>query len=79
MEFKTVLMIGTIAVFAITILRKIAKDEVVNEIVAIAGAILFVSVLAVSFLFVEDRTILWALMFGFWACESESNENNMRG
>lgn len=76
MEFKTVLMIGTIAVFAITILRKIAKDEAIDEIAAIAGKILYVAVLVVSFLFVEDRAILWALMFGFWACESESN---MRG
>lgn len=75
MEFKTLLLINTIAVFVITVLRRIAKDEVVDLIGASAGAFLFILILIISFLF-EDSEILWALIFGFWACESESN---MRG
>ena len=75
MEIKTLLIINTIAVFLITVLRKIAKDEVVDLIGAAAGALLFILILVLSFLF-EDSEIVWALIFGFWACESE---NNMRG
>lgn len=75
MEFKTVLMICSIAVFVITVLRRIAKDEVVDLTGASVGAVLFILILIVSFLF-ENSSVLWALIFGFWACESESN---MRG
>ena len=65
MEFKTLLLIGTIAVFVITILRRIAKDEVVDLIGAAAGALLFILILVLSFLF-EDSEIVWALLFGYW-------------
>ena len=66
MEFKTLLLIGTVAVFVITILRRIAKDEVIDLIGASAGAFLFILILVLSFLF-EDSSIPWALMFGYWA------------
>nr|DAH90927.1 MAG TPA: hypothetical protein [Bacteriophage sp.] len=75
MEFKTVLMICSIAAFVITMLRRIAKDDIVDLIGASVGAVLFILILIVSFLF-ENSSVLWALIFGFWACESESN---MRG
>lgn len=75
MEFKTVLMICSIAAFVITMLRRIAKDDIVDLIGASVGAVLFILILVLSFLF-EDSSVLWALIFGFWACESESN---MRG
>jgi hypothetical protein len=75
MEFKTVLMICSIAAFVITMLRRIAKDDIVDLIGASIGAVLFILILIVSFLF-ENSSVLWALIFGFWACESESN---MRG
>lgn len=65
MEIETLLLVGTIAVFAITWLRKIAKDEVVDLIGAAAGALLFILILVLSFLF-EDSSIPWALMFGYW-------------
>lgn len=66
MEFKTLLLIGTVAVFVITILRRrIAKDEVIDLIGASAGAFLFILILVLSFLF-EDSSITWALMFGYW-------------
>lgn len=65
MEFKTLLLIGTVAVFVITILRRIAKDEVIDLIGASAGAFLFILILVLSFLF-EDSSIPWALMFGYW-------------
>lgn len=66
MEFKTLLLISTFAVFVITVLRKIAKDEVVDLIGASASAFLFILILIISFLF-EDGGIPWALMFGYWA------------
>lgn len=69
MEFKTLLLISTIAVFVITVLRKIAKDEVVDLIGAAGGALLFISILVLSFLF-EDSEIVWALMFGYWTCKA---------
>ena len=70
MEFKTLLLIGTVAVFVITVLRKIAKkDEVVDLIGAAAGALLFILILVLSFLF-EDSSIPWALMFGYWTCKA---------
>jgi hypothetical protein len=75
MEFKTVLMICSVAAFVITMLRRIAKDDIVDLIGASVGAVLFILILIVSFLF-ENSSVLWALIFGFWACESESN---MRG
>lgn len=75
MEIETLLLIGTVAAFVITMLRRIAKDEVVDLIGASIGAVLFILILIVSFLF-ENSSVLWALIFGFWACESESN---MRG
>ena len=65
MEFKTLLLIGTVAVFVITMLRRIAKDEVVDLIGASAAALLFILILVLSFLF-EDSSITWALMFGYW-------------
>lgn len=65
MEFKTLLLIGTVAVFVITILRRIAKDEVIDLIGASAVAFLFILILVLSFLF-EDSSIPWALMFGYW-------------
>ena len=65
MEFKTVLMICSIAVFVITILRRISKDEVVDLIGATVVAVLFILILTVSFLF-EDSIVLWALLFGYW-------------
>lgn len=65
MEFKTLLLIGTVAVFVITILRRIAKDEVIDLIGASAGTFLFILILVLSFLF-EDSSIPWALMFGYW-------------
>ena len=45
MEFKTLLLISTVAVFAITVLRKIAKDEVVDLIGAAGAALLFILIL----------------------------------
>ena len=65
MEFKTLLLIDTVAVFVITILRRIAKDEVIDLIGASAVAFLFILILVLSFLF-EDSSIPWALMFGYW-------------
>lgn len=69
MEFKTLLLIGTVAVFVITILRRIAKDKAVDLIGAFAGAFLFILILILSFLF-EDSSIPWALMFGYWTGEA---------
>lgn len=69
MEIETLLLISTIAVFVITVLRKIAKDEVVDLIGAAAGALLFILILVLSFLF-EDSSIPWALMFGYWTCNA---------
>ena len=65
MEFKTVLMVCSISAFVITILRRIAKDEVIDLIGASACAVLFILILTLSFLF-EDSSIQWALMFGYW-------------
>ena len=65
MEFETLLLINTVAVFAITVLRKVAKDEDVDLMVAFTGAFLFILILILSFLF-EDSSIPWALMFGYW-------------
>ena len=65
MEFKTLLLIFTVAVFVINILRRIAKDEVVDLIGAAAVALLFILILVLSFLF-EDSSLLWALLFGYW-------------
>ena len=65
MEFKTVLMICSIAAFLITMLRRIAKDDIVDLIGASVGAVLFILILTVSFLF-EDIIVLWALLFGYW-------------
>ena len=50
MEIKTLLLISTIVVFVITVLRKIAKDEVVDLIGAAAGALLFILILVLLFL-----------------------------
>lgn len=69
MEFKTVLMICSVSVFVITILRRIAKDEVVDLIGATVVAVLFILILTVSFLF-EDSIVLWALLFGYWTGNS---------
>lgn len=66
MEFETLLFIGTIAICAITVLRKVAKDEAVDLIGALACIFLFILILIISFLF-EDGEIPWALMFGYWA------------
>ena len=65
MEFETLLLINTVAVFAITVLRKVAKDEAVDLIGASVGAVLFILILTLSFLF-EDSIVLWALLFGYW-------------
>ena len=65
MEFKTVLMICSIAAFVITMLRRISKDDIVDFIGASAVAVLFILILTLSFLF-EDSSILWALLFGYW-------------
>ena len=65
MEFKAVLMICSIAAFIITMLRRISKDDIVNFIGASVGAVLFILILTLSFLF-EDSIILWALLFGYW-------------
>ena len=65
MEFKTLLLINTIAVFVITVLRRIAKDDIVDLIGASAVAFLFILILVLSFLF-EDSIVLWALLFGYW-------------
>ena len=65
MEFKTVLMICSIAAFVITILRRITKYEVIDLIGASVGAVLFILILTLSFLF-EDSIVLWALLFGYW-------------
>ena len=65
MEFKTLLLIETVAVFVITILRRIAKDEVIDLIGASAVAFLFILIFMLSFLF-EDSSIQWALLFGYW-------------
>lgn len=69
MEIETLLLISTIAVFVVTVLRKIAKDEVVDLIGAAGGALLFILILVLSFLF-EDSSIPWALMFGYWTCKA---------
>lgn len=74
MEFTTVLMICAIAAFVITTLRRIAKNEIVDLIGAFCGAALFISILVVSFV-LQDRSVLWALIFGFWACESTNDMN----
>ena len=66
MEFKTLLLIGTVAAFVITILRRITKYEVIDLIGASVGAVLFILILTLSFLF-EDSIVLWALLFGYWA------------
>ena len=71
MEFETLLLINTVAVFAITVLRKVAKDEAVDLIGAFAGAFLFILILILSFLF-EDSSIPWALMFGYWTGKAVS-------
>lgn len=65
MEFETLLLINTVAVFAITVIRKFAKDESVDLIGAFAAAFLFILILILSFLF-EGSSIQWALMFGYW-------------
>ena len=65
MEFKTVLMICSIAAFVITMSRRIAKDEIVDLIGTTVGAVLFILILTLSFLF-EDSIVLWALLFGYW-------------
>ena len=65
MEFETLLLINTVAVFAITVLRKVAKDEAVDLIGAFAVAFLSILILILSFLF-EDSSIPWALLFGYW-------------
>ena len=69
MEFKTVLMICliicSIAAFVITMIRRIAKDDIVDLIGATVGAVLFIVILTLSFLF-EDSIVLWALLFGYW-------------
>ena len=65
MEFETLLLINTVGVFAITMLRRIAKYEVVDLIGASVGAVLFILILTLSFLF-EDRIVLWAILFGYW-------------
>ena len=69
MEFETLLLINTVAVFAITVLRKVAKDEAVDLIGAFAVAFLFILILILSFLF-EDSSIPWALMFGYCTCKA---------
>lgn len=65
MEFKTVLMICSIAAFVITMIRRIDKDDIVGLILASVVAVLFILILTVSFLF-EDSIVLWALLFGYW-------------
>ena len=65
MEIETLLLINTNAAFAITVLRKIAKDKDVYLIGAFAVAFLFILILILSFLF-EDSSIPLALMFGYW-------------
>ena len=65
MEIETLLLISTSAAFAITVLKKIAKDKDVDLIGAFAVAFLFILILILSFLF-EDSSIPWALMFGYW-------------
>ena len=65
MEFKTVLMICSIAAFVITMIRRIAKDDTVDLIGATVVAVLFLLILTVSFLF-EDSIVLWAILFGYW-------------
>lgn len=65
MEIETLLLISTTVAFAITVLRKIAKDKAVDLIGTFAVAFLFILILILSFLF-EDSLIPWALMFGFW-------------
>ena len=65
MEFKTLLLIGTVAAFVITMLRRITKDDIVDLIGASVGAVLFILILTLSFLF-EDSIVLWALLFGYW-------------
>lgn len=66
MEFKTLLLIGTVVVFVITILRRIAKDEVVDLIGVSACGFLFILILVLSFLF-EDSSVLWSILFGYCA------------
>lgn len=68
-------MVGAIAAFVITMLKRIAKDEVVDLIGTFAAAVLFILILVISFLFGESDA-LWALIFGYWACECE---NDMKG
>ena len=65
MEFKTLLLIGTVAAFIITMLRRITKDEVIDLIGDSVGAVFFILILTLSFLF-EDSIVLWALLFGYW-------------
>ena len=65
MEFKTVLMICSIAAFVITMIRRITKDDTVDLIGATVVAVLFLLILTVSFLF-EDSIVLWAILFGYW-------------
>ena len=65
MEFKTVLMICSIAAFVITMLIRISKYEVIDLIGASVCAVLFILILTLSFLF-EDSIVLWALLFGYW-------------
>lgn len=57
MEFKTVLMVGAIAAFVITMLKRIAKDEVVDLIGTFAAAVLFILILVISFLFGESDAL----------------------
>ena len=49
MEFETLLFIETIAICAITVLRKVAKDEAVDLIGALAFIFLFILILIISF------------------------------
>ena len=65
MEFKKLLLIGTVAAFVITMLRRITKYEVIDLIGASVCAVLFILILTLSFLF-EDSIVLWALLFGYW-------------
>ena len=65
MDFKTVLMICSIAAFVITVLKRIAKDSIVDAILVSVAAVLFLLILTVSFLF-EDRIVFWAILFGYW-------------
>lgn len=66
MEFKTLLLIGMVAAFVITVHRRIAKDGKVDAILVSVVAVLFLLILTVSFLF-EDSIVLRAILFGYWA------------